>query len=112
MGERSHHALLHAWGEARLADHMVGELELEAARRGLAVPRVYWALAVRAMLGWRRIRDRGDTALRTGKIVSRDELEHAQRGVRAHGGRIATAVTVLRGLRVDARSKRSSAITR
>jgi DNA-directed RNA polymerase subunit beta' len=111
-GERSHHALLHAWGEARLADHIVGELELEAARRGLAVPRVYWALAVRAMLGSRRIRDRGDTALRTGKIVSRDELEHAQRGVRAHGGRIATAVTVLRGLRVDARSKRSSAITR
>jgi DNA-directed RNA polymerase subunit beta' len=98
FGERSHHALLHAWGEARLAAHMIGELEIEAARRGLAVPRVYWALAVRAMLDWRRVRDPGDTALRSGEVVSRDALARAQREAQARGGRPAVATPVLRGL--------------
>jgi hypothetical protein len=47
-GERSHHALLNAWGEERFAEHLLDELEQIC---GPAVPRVYWELAVRAMLG-------------------------------------------------------------
>ena len=109
-GERSHHALLHAWGEARLAAHMTDELEVEAARRGISVPRTYWALAVRAMLSWRRIVDPGDTGLRLNAIVSRAELARAQRRVLARQGRAATAVTALRGLRQSAiRSKQPAA---
>jgi hypothetical protein len=50
-GERNHHALLHAWGEHRLSDHILDELQLLL---GPAVPRPYLALAVRAMLSYRR----------------------------------------------------------
>jgi len=50
-GSRDHRALLHAWGPVRLADHLIEELEVESARRGVQVPRSYWALVVRAMLG-------------------------------------------------------------
>lgn len=97
-GERSHHALLHAWGEARLAEHMIAELEIETTRRGLAIPRVYWALVVRAMLRWRLVQDPGDTALRTGDVVSRAELDRAQADARTRGQRTATAVPVLRSI--------------
>jgi hypothetical protein len=46
-GERNHHALLHAWGEHRLAEHVMDELSLMF---GNKVPRLYWSLALRAML--------------------------------------------------------------
>lgn len=46
-GERDHRALLHAWGEHRLSEHILDELRLIC---GDAVPRVYWALALRAMI--------------------------------------------------------------
>jgi len=46
-GERDHRALLHAWGEHRLSEHILDELRLIC---GEAVPRVYWALALRAMI--------------------------------------------------------------
>ena len=45
-GERSHHALLQVWGKDRFAEHLLEELEALCGD----VPRVYWALAVRAML--------------------------------------------------------------
>jgi hypothetical protein len=56
-GERNHHALLHAWGEHRLSDHILDELQLLL---GPAVSRPYLALALRAMLSRRRVP--GDTA--------------------------------------------------
>jgi hypothetical protein len=46
-GERNHRALLHAWGAHRLGEHIIDELSLFV---GDKVPRVYWALALRAML--------------------------------------------------------------
>lgn len=52
-GERNHHALLHAWGEQRLGEHLVGEL---AAMLDHRVPRRYLALTVRAMLEGGRLR--------------------------------------------------------
>jgi len=52
-GERNHHALLHAWGEHRLAEHVMDELSLIF---GNKVPRVYWSLALRAMLHGGKLR--------------------------------------------------------
>lgn len=90
-GERNHHALLHVWGEARLRDHLLDELRQLL---GPAVPRVYLALIVRAMLSGQRIDEPGDTGLARGAVVSREHVEQLQRA----GGRPATATTVLRGL--------------
>jgi len=98
QGWRSHHRLLRAWGEARLADHMVEELEAESMQRGMRVPRVYWSLVVRAMLDWRRVRNPGDTGLRRNAVLARGEFEEVQRRTVAQGGARATAVTVLRGV--------------
>jgi len=96
-GWRSHHRLLRAWGETRLADHMVEELEAESMQRGMRVPRVYWSLVVRAMLDWRRIQNPGDTGLRRNQVLARGVFEQVQRRTVAQGGAPATAVTVLRG---------------
>jgi hypothetical protein len=65
-GERNHHALLHAWGEHRLAEHVMDELSLMF---GNQVPRVYWSLALRAML-------------QGGKLRGIGALARARRGVR------------------------------
>src|SRR5262249_44404622 len=46
-GERNHHALLHAWGEDRLGEHLLDELVLIL---GDSVPRAYLGLVLRAML--------------------------------------------------------------
>jgi hypothetical protein len=62
-GARSHHRLPRVWGPERLGLHMLEELEIETARHALTVPRVYWALVVRAMLDWRRVLVPGDTGL-------------------------------------------------
>jgi hypothetical protein len=62
-GERDHHALLHAWGADRFSEHLLDELELVCGRR--AVPRVYWALVVRAMLADSRLRGIGALARET-----------------------------------------------
>lgn len=58
-GERDHHALLHAWGEHRLAEHVMDELSLMF---GNKVPRVYWSLALRAMLHGGKLRGIGAIA--------------------------------------------------
>lgn len=97
-GERDHHALLRIWGEARLAEHLVEELEVEMARRSLAVPRAYVALVVRSMLAWRRVVRPGDTGLRRHRVVSRRDFEAAQRETAARGGAPAVAVPALRGV--------------
>ena len=76
-GERNHHALLHAWGEDRLADHLLDEL---GNLLGHAVPPVYWALVVRAMLD--------------------------QRATRERNGRLAVTAPALRGLRSIAAQRR------
>jgi len=52
-GERNHRALLHAWGEHRLGEHIIDELSLLS---GGEVPRAYWALAMRAMLQGGKLR--------------------------------------------------------
>lgn len=52
-GERNHHALLHAWGEHRLGEHIIAELTLLF---GDKVPRAYCSLALRAMLQGGRLR--------------------------------------------------------
>jgi hypothetical protein len=46
-GDRNRHALLHAWGEDRLGDHLLGEL---VGILGDSVPRAYLGLVLRAML--------------------------------------------------------------
>lgn len=102
-GDRSHHRLLRVWGEDRLAEHMIHELEVECALRGVDVPRAYWALVVRAMLAWRRVVRPGDTGLRRNHVLSRDDFERAQRETLARGGAPAAAVTVLRGVGAIAR---------
>jgi hypothetical protein len=58
-GERNHHALLHAWGADRFSEHLLDELELLCGR---SVPRVYWALVVRAMLAEPQLRGIGALA--------------------------------------------------
>lgn len=52
-GERNHQALLHAWGEQRLGEHILDEL---AAIFGRDVPRAYLALVARTMLQGGRLR--------------------------------------------------------
>jgi hypothetical protein len=93
-GERSHHALLHAWGEDRLGDHLLDELQ---ALLGPSLPRPYLALAVRALLAWRRVDQAGATGLTAGSIVPRAEFERANRAARARGAATATAHPALRG---------------
>jgi hypothetical protein len=107
-GERSHHALLHVLGEDALVDHMLGELELFL---GTTVPRAYWSLVLRAMLGWHRINNPGDTGLARGALVSRDQLEPLQRAARARHGTPATTTPILRGIRSIARERRSPRAT-
>jgi hypothetical protein len=102
-GERSHHALLHAWGEDRFAEHLIDELVQIC---GLAVPRVYWALAVRAMLGHRRIHDPGDTGLPPAAVVSREQLEQHQRATGARGGAPSSSRPVLQGFGTMASQRR------
>lgn len=58
-GERHHRALLHAWGAQRLGDHLLDELTDVF---GDAVPRVYLALAVRAMMQGGQLRGIGALA--------------------------------------------------
>lgn len=58
-GERNHHALLHAWGAERFSEHLLDELELLCGR---SVPRVYWALVLRAMVAEPRLRGIGALA--------------------------------------------------
>lgn len=101
-GQRSHHRLLRAWGEERLAAHMIEELEIETARRGLPIPRTAWTLVVRSMLAWRRILQPGDTGLRRHQVVSRRVFERLQREISDRGGTPATAAPALRGLRAMA----------
>lgn len=101
-GQRSHAQLLRAWGEERLAAHMMEELEIETARRSLAIPRTSWALVVRAMLGWRRILQPGDSGLRRHRVVSRATFDRLQREIAARGGVPATAAPAIRGLRAMA----------
>ncbi|WP_394835598.1 hypothetical protein LVJ94_01545 [Pendulispora rubella] len=104
-GSRSHQALLAFWGEARLAAHMIAELENEAALQGIAIPRVHWSLAIRAMLAWRRILHAGDTGWRRHEMVSRDTFERVQRETVLRGGKPATAVPALRGFAAMARQR-------
>ncbi|MEZ4410930.1 MAG: hypothetical protein R3A52_31300 [Polyangiales bacterium] len=110
-GHRSHHRLLRAWGEARLRDHMLEEIEYATAMRGVEVRASDWSLALRAMFGWRRVLDAGDTGLPKGAVIERAVVERAQREARARGGREATVVTVLRGARWMALRKRRSPAT-
>jgi hypothetical protein len=104
-GARSHHDLLVAWGEERLARHMIEELETDAAQRSLAIPRAYWSLVVRSMLGWRRVLAPFDTGLRRHQVLSRDALLRVQRETEARGGTPATTAPVLRGLASSARNR-------
>jgi len=52
-GERDHRELFDVWGAARFSGHLLEELELICGRR---VPRVYWALVLRAMLAGGELR--------------------------------------------------------
>ena len=102
-GQRSHHRLLRAWDPTRLATHMVDELDMEFTRRGLSVPRVYFALLVRALLAHRRVLAPGDTGLRRHQIVHEATLERVQRATAANAGNLASVVPVLRGFTALAR---------
>lgn len=104
-GWRSHHRLLRAWGEMRLAEHMLNELDTETHLRGLDVPRAHWSLMVRAMLAWRRVTRAGDTGLRRNAVLARDAFERVQQETVARGGAPAVAVTVLRGFHAMARER-------
>ncbi len=105
-GQRSHHDLLRVWGVQRLARHMIDELELETARRGLAIPRVHWTLVVRALLAFRRVTAPGDTGLRRHRVLSPAALNAIQHATKERGGGPAVAVPVLRTLAGLAREKR------
>ncbi len=111
-GQRSHHRLLHAWGPTRLATHMVDELDTEFTRRGLRVPRVYFALLVRTMLAHRRVLTPGDTGLRRHQIVHEATLERVQRATEANAGKSASFVPVFRGLAALARESGLAAVAR
>ncbi len=91
---------------------MLEELELETARRGLAVPRGYWALVVRAMLAWRRVLRPGGTGLRRHQVLSLRAFAEAQRETAARGGAVATAVPILRGVAAMAREELRESIRR
>lgn len=97
-GERSHHALLRAWGEERLARHLLDELVRESARRGARIAPAYWSIAIRSMLAWRRVLTPGDTGLRRHQVLSKRAWERVQRETLARGGALATAAPVLRAL--------------
>lgn len=107
-GTRSHHQLLRIWGEDRLAVHVLDELEHATSERGLAIPRTYWALVVRAMLTWRRILRPGDTGLRRHQVLSRSAFERVQRETAERGGTVAIAAPALRGLGAIARATRAA----
>lgn len=104
-GQRSHPRLLRAWGEERLAAHLIEELELESARRSLGVPRTSWTLVVRAMLAWRRVVVPGDSGLRRHQVLARATFDRLQREIAARGGIPAVAVPAIRGLHAMARDR-------
>jgi hypothetical protein len=105
-GPRSHHHLLRVWGVQKLARHMIDELELESARRGLAIPRVHWTLVVRALLAFRRVTAPADTGLRRHRVLSIATFDAIQQATKKRGGCPAVAVPVLRPLGGLAREKR------
>lgn len=96
-----HHLRLH--GEEWLRRNWMAAIEREQASRGIAIPRVYWALLLRSMLAWRRVLVPGDTGLRRHQVLSKARYEYTQRATIERGGRAATAVTELRGLGTIAR---------
>jgi hypothetical protein len=102
-GERSHHQLLRLWGPARLAEHMLSELENELSRRELQIPPMLLSLVVREMLAWRRVLSPGHTGLERHQVLSRTAFERVQRATRERGGQLATAAPMLRGYRAMAR---------
>lgn len=102
-GMRSHHQLLRIYGEQRLFEHLLEELEAPVYGKPPAVPRVYWSLVLRALLGWRRVVHPGDSGLRRNAVLARAEFERIERETLARGGVPARGVPVLRGLRSLAR---------
>ena len=104
-GARCHHRLLRLWGEARLGAHLADEVEREASHQGVALDGAWVALAVRAMLAWRRVVRPGSTGLRRNAVVARDAFERVQRETAARGGEPARAVPVLRGFAAMARDQ-------
>lgn len=89
---------LRIFGEAYVAEQLVGRLESHAAWGGLHAPRVHWELIARAMLAWRRVRRSGDTGMLRNKVYSLAECARIQRETVARGGAPAELVTVVRGI--------------
>ncbi|NUP08197.1 MAG: hypothetical protein HOW73_19280 [Polyangiaceae bacterium] len=103
--ERSHERLLRVWGEERLAAHLMQELEIELARRRIRVARPFLAMAISAMLGWRRVVEPGDTGVRRHRVISRAAFEKLQEETAGRGGRLATAKPMIRGIRAVRRTQ-------
>lgn len=89
---------LRIFGEAYVAERLIGRLESHAAWGGLHAPRVHWELIARAMLAWRRVRRPGDTGMLRNKVYSLAECGRIQRETAARGGAPAELVTVIRGI--------------